>query len=83
MPQSQRYIGRASMSRSSSRMPIVESKTGLSDVDTYSEEVMLDTIKCKALGNGTEFGTQVDARDHTSGRSRTSEGSQHGGNWPL
>lgn len=82
-PHSLRYDRKASISRSSSRYPIMERKTELHDVDTNAEVVVLEAIRSPVPGDVIEFGTQVHARDHGSSRTRANEGFRHGENWPL
>lgn len=83
IPQSFRHSARFSISRSSSRIPIVGYNAVSHDIDSHPKEVMLDSIQCKDLESGAVLRAQAESRNNSNRGSRVIENNQHKENWPL
>lgn len=64
-------------------MPIVGHKAASHDIDSHSQEVMLESIQCKDLESGAVLRAQAESRNSSNRGSRLIEDNQHKENWPL
>lgn len=76
------YSARASISRSSSRIPIVDKQKESHDIESNLGAVMLEPIRSRTLENEIMYGSQAAIRNNYNTRSSASEGERRM-NWPL